>query len=121
MVNGLGIVNGERVFGKIDPVKDANGEIVRSLITLYRGADAMTAVHEIGHLGYWSMSEKDRSTFNYWAGMTEGKYIARILGENYDQDFRNRLIVALQQRKGDLWETIQAHGATQQTIDLLNG
>ncbi len=120
MAEGMGIVDGTAIPGKIDKIRDERGAVTGALITLYRGADAMTALHEIGHFGYWKMSEEEKQQFNEWAIKTESAFLARLLNREYNQQFRNELIVALQTKQGDLWDRIQSEGVMYQTVDMLN-
>jgi len=63
----------------------------RAIIQLYYGADLGTVIHEIAHHGYWNLSESDRQIFNNYATKSSGKFVANLLGMNYDENFINRL------------------------------
>jgi len=63
----------------------------RAIFQLYRGSDIGTAIHEIAHHGYWNLSESDRRIFDNYAVKSTGKFVANILGENYDNTFIEKL------------------------------
>ena len=109
---------------RTDP-NDENSAIAKAVVRLYAGADLATAAHEMAHLGWLNLSDQDRDTFAKWAERTQGEFIAKILGRDYDQNFRSYLIEALTNRESqtsqDLWEKIKREGAVQQTLGILNG
>ena len=115
-------------FGSKTTTLDANGAIAKAVVRLYAGADLATAAHELAHLGWINLSQQDRDTFSKWAVATEGKFVAQVLGMQYDQNFRSALIEALtnkgqggSQASQELWDKIRKEGAVSQTLDILNG
>jgi len=107
--------------------RDANGAISKAVVRLYAGADLVTAAHEVAHLGWINLSDQDKETFGNWAIATEEKFVAQVLGIQYDDNFKSYLLEALtNQGVGGsrdsqvLWAKIQMQGATRQTIDILN-
>jgi len=115
-------------FGSKTTTLDANGAIAKAVVRLYAGADLATAAHELAHLGWINLSQQDRDTFSKWAVATEGRFVAQVLGVQYDQNFRSSLIEALtnkgqggSQVSQELWDKIRKEGAVLQTLDILNG
>jgi len=70
---------------------DPDTSMGRAIFQLYAGADIGTAIHEIAHHGYWNLSEEDKAIFNKYATKSMGRFVANILGENYDDNFITQL------------------------------
>ena len=93
-----------------------------AFIQLYKSGDLASAVHEIAHIGYWNLNESDKRTFDYYAIKTQGRYIADMLDENYDNNFVNRLVKLVNDVKNNkldeedkqLQDKINSHPATRQ-------
>lgn len=107
-------------WGKVRGWADTNKQnsMGRAIFQLYRGADIGTAIHEIAHHGYWNLSEEDRRIFNNYAVKSVGKFIANILGRNYDDTF----IAELRNiKQGDeLFNKIIENACLNQVMFLLN-
>ena len=107
-------------WGKVRGWADTNKQnsMGRAIFQLYRGADIGTAIHEIAHHGYWNLSEEDRRIFNNYAVKSVGKFIANILGRNYDNTF----IAELRNiKQGDeLFNKIIENACLNQVMFLLN-
>lgn len=92
--------------------------VQNAIIQLNRGADVVTAMHEITHIGWWNQTQQDRNYFCAWALKTENEFVRRVLQWKINKEANNRKVRKMLAETDEEKQRITE--VPQQIIDGLN-
>jgi hypothetical protein len=88
LYSGIGSNN---ELGSSEQIGVTDKGVMNAIIKLYMGSDVGTAMHEIAHVGYWNLSPEKQAIYNKFALKSQKKYVATVLGQEFNDDFKQRL------------------------------
>ena len=107
--------NGNQVYGSMENVVE-NG-LNKAILSLYKGADVVTAVHEFAHAGWALMSNQDKQNFAKYAVQSEADFICKVFGI---ENSKENIAKVMEGKNGSFKELYDKSGIARQTFDLMN-
>ena len=108
-----------RVYGNTwtPDKKDVKDGLTHAVVSLYQGADLVTAVHEIAHIGWQNLTEQQRKEYAVYAQNTEAKLAATMLKQEDTPELRQQLRNIA--NFPELQKEIMKNGVLAQTIGMI--
>lgn len=108
-------ITGNQVFGREQTIVEGN--LNKAILSLYKGADVVTAVHEFAHAGWALMSNEEKTIFSKYAIGSEADFICKVFGIDNTEENKAKV---MQGKNGEFKGRFNENAIARQTFDLMN-